>query len=994
MVVVVALAAGVLGAVTNNVLAVVIKLAGKGYNLWSGFDNDIESIRRELQLIAGDMEDQLSEEVNLSAVTGLYKKEMHDLALEIEDFLDRILRHVVEKNCGHLHEALGFRSKLLLEAKAKELIQRLKDAKQRKSNNHNGNVRQPFSVSPANTYSTKVGPVGIDESKREICEWGTKDVEGEPEQLSVVSIVGFTGSGKSTLAKAVYDCSEVTSRFRHKAWIVASNHMSDTSDQDSAVIKGILMELLEKLGQGDKNSDLDVEQLQTKISEYLKKTKRYLIVLDDIKNQTWWDGIKSAFPGKATGRLIVTTTIQTVAKVCSRGNGYVHNMEALDNKHSKELLEAVLGESPVLERSSTSIMNKCGGHPHALLTMANYLQSKDRITKSVCEKLCSKLGFCMEQENSFKELQKVLMSTYKSLPKGFPNLKTCLLYICVFPNGCNIRRSRLIRRWSAEGYVKHDHSRSALVVAEDNFNKLVEQSTIWPIDTSKDANVKTCRAYSIFHEFLLYMSMSAKFITSFDNKDRRDYRHLLIQNTSNSKSGDDEEKSRAHSLTISGNAGEAVGYFAKCQLLRVLDLEECKDLEDRHLDDIHKLWHLKYLSVGDKISRLPKHIDKLHCLETLDMRKTKNVVILPVEVIKLPHLAHLLGTFNLDKWNWEESKPQNYVPEKTNLQTLAGFVTDNNPGFLKLMFYMKMLRKVKIRYNSTKNEDLDDLLVAIENFVQADLDTGVGVRSLSLDIEKFSVKILRSLAYGNLKSLKLHGALKGLVHFTSALSNLSELCLWSTNELMEKDLTVLRNLIGLECLRLGGVSLEGLVITSEDFPGLLCLCLVQCPTLPKIEEGALPNLLSLRLLNHGLNGLSGIEIKRHKLLQEIALDSEVKKETKTDWEDAAKNHPKRPRVLYLKRVDVNDTGSMVKYVATERTVPATGSTLLGKRAISRIESNSVDKPGSSDLKHLKREDDHSMKEAIVDDPSPASTDLCSSAMDIDIEMPPSSSVVS
>jgi len=268
------LVASVLGAVTNNVLAVVIKLAGKGYNLWSGFDNDIESIRRELQFIAGDEEDQLSEEVNLSAVTGKYKEEMHDLALEIEDFLDRILRHVVEKNSGHLHEALGFPSKLLLEAKAKEFKERLKDAKQRKSSNHNSNVRQPSSVSPANTYRTKVGPVGIDESKREICEWATKDVEGEPEQLSVVSIVGFGGSGKSTLAKAVYDCLEVTRRFRHKAWIVASNHMCDTSDQDSAVIKGILMELLEKLGQGDKISDLDVEQLQTKISEHLKQTKR------------------------------------------------------------------------------------------------------------------------------------------------------------------------------------------------------------------------------------------------------------------------------------------------------------------------------------------------------------------------------------------------------------------------------------------------------------------------------------------------------------------------------------------------------------------------------------------------------------------------------------------------------------------------------------------------------------------------------------------------
>ncbi|XP_066338416.1 disease resistance protein RGA4-like [Miscanthus floridulus] len=985
------LVGSLLGAVTSNVVSVVIKLIGKRYELWSDFDNDIESIRRDLLMIAGDEEDQLSEEVDLSAVMGKYREEMHDLALEIEDFLDRILRHVVEKNGSPLHKALGFTTEPLLDAKVKKLKERLKDAKQRRSDHDkdiNGRQISHSSTPPANTYKTKIEPVGIDESKQEICEWATKDVEGEPEQLSVISIVGFSGSGKSTLAKAVYDCPDVTRKFRHRAWIVASKHRCDA--------KGLLMELLQKLGQGDKISDLDVEQLQAKISEYLKGTKRYLIVLDDIKKQTWWDGIKSAFPEKATGRIIVTTTIQRVAKVCSRGNGYVHNMEALGNKHSKELLKAVLkGHSPDLERSSTSIMNKCDGHPHALLTLANYLQSEDRITKSVCEKLCSNLGFRMATDDAFVDLQKVLMSTYRCLPKGFLNLKTCLLYVCVFPNGCHISRSRLIRRWSAEGYVKHDHSRSTLVVAEDNFKKLVDQSTIWPIDTSKNANVKTCRAHSIFHEFLLYMSMSSKFITSFNNEERKDYRHLFIQNTPNSKYGDDEEKSRAHSLTIYGSAGEAAGYFAKCQLLRVLDLEECKDLEDKHLDGIHKLWYLKYLSVGDKISRLPKHIEKLHCLETLDMRKTKKVIILPVEVIKLPHLAHLLGRFKLDKRDWDKSEPQKYVPEKSNLQTLAGFVTDNNPGFSKLMLYMKILKKVKICCNSTTDEGLDGLLVAIENFVQADLDTGVCVRSLSLDIGNFSARILRSLAYGNLRSLKLHGELRGLVQFTTVLWSLRELCLSSTNDLTEKDLSDLRKLSDLESLRLDGVSLEGFVITSDDFPGLLRLCLVQCASLPKIDEGALPNLLSLRLLNHGLDGLSGIEIKWHKILQEIALDSEVKQETKTDWEDAAKKHPKRPRVLYLKSVDLNGTGSMVKYVATERTVPATGSsTMRGKRSISRVESNSVDKPSSSDSKHVKREDDNSLKEAIVANPSPASTELCSAAMEMDIDMPPSSRVVS
>ncbi|WVZ50565.1 hypothetical protein U9M48_001807 [Paspalum notatum var. saurae] len=934
---------GLLGAVTSNVVAVVAKLIGKSYDLWSDFDNDIECIRSDLRMIAGAEEDQLSgEDHDLSIVMSISKAEMHDLALEIEDFLDRVQRYVVDG--GPFHAVLGFASKPLLEIKVKELKEKLKNAYHRKSNHKvNGSLPSTSSTFPANTYATNIRPVGIDDFKKEIHAWVMKDVQGEPAQLSVVSIVGFSGSGKSTLANEVYESRNVVDRFPHRARVVASDHRGNT--------KGLLTELFEKLGQKDQICDSeDVQQLRAKISNYLMNTKRYLIVLDDIKNLTWWNCIKSAFPEKATGRIIVTTTNQTVARVCSRGNGYVHNMASLSAMHSKELMKAVLnGHSPGFERSSMSIVNKCDGHPHALVTLANYLLSEDAITNSVCEKLCKNLGFRMATEDALEELQKVLMNNYRRLPKEFLNLKACLLYLCVFPNGCHIRASRLMRRWLAEGYVQSDYPRSALVVANDNLKKLVDQSIIWPIDTSKDAIVKTCRAHGIFHEFLLHMSLSGKFITSFQNPEKRHYRHLFIQNTSNpvnhrytnpaigGKSDDDEERPRAHSLTICGSsAGEAVRYFAKCQLLRVLDLEECNDLEDEHLDGIHELWHLTYLSVGDTISRLPKGIEKLYFLATLDMRKTKKEIILPVEVLMLPYIAHLLGRFKLQN-------KQKSVPERSKLQTLSGFVTDQNDGFQMLMDHLKQLRKVKIwAIWRNSNGEVPYLERFMHNFVQAEQDTAAAVRSLSLDIGSSSGNILRSLAYGLLRSLKLHGNLSGLVHFVTELYSLKELCLSSTNDLTENDLSRLLDLNDLECLKLVGISLGRFVIASEDFPGLLHLCLVQCPSLPTIEQGALPHLLSLRLLDQCLEGLSGIEIKWHKVLQEIALDSEVKPETKKKWENAAKIHPKRPRILFLKRVDPNETGPMVKYVATEKPPPEMDFPIMRRKR-----NNSAVQPDSS-----------------------------------------------
>lgn len=914
-----AVVGGLLGALTSNLAAVVIKLTGNSYNLWSDFDNDIESIRSNLEMIAGAEEEQLSGKDDPSIVMRISMEQMHELAFEIEDLLDRIQRRVVERerDGGPLHAVLRFPKEVILEKDVKKLKGRLKAAYSLKSdfNVVNGRQSSSFRTLPANIYRTEIrSPVGIEESMQEIRDWVMKDVEGKPEQLGVISIVGFSGSGKTTLANAVYKSFNVTRQFPGlaQALVLASKHGGD--------IKELLKDLLVQLGQQQQISDSRDEepQLKEKISNYLKQTERYLIVLDDIKEQSWWDGIKSAFPEKAAGRIIVTTTIQSIARVCSRGDGYVHNMAALDGMHSKKLIKAILtvnAPSPGLEgNSQLSLINQCDGHPHALVSAANYLQKHHVVTEKDCEDLSRDIGSLMATNNALQELQNVLMNTYRSLHKKSPNLKTCLLYLCVFPKRRNIRGSRLMRRCLAEGYWQNDCD---MKVADE----LGDQSVIWPMDTYKNEKVKTWRAHGIFHEFLLQMSRSAKFIESLENEKRRNYRHLFLfsgKASLGAKCGDGEKKPRAHSLTIYGSAGEAVGYFAKCQLLRVLDLEECNDLKDEHLDGIHELWHLKYLSVGagdnnHGISRLPKGIEKLYCLETLDMRKTKKQITLPVEVLKLPHIAHLLGRFKLhNKQDWDRSKPEQYLPETSNLQTLTGFVADSDPGFQMLMDHMKQLRKVKIWLNSTSEDP--DLQASITNFVEAELDTAAAVRSLSLDIGNCSGTILLYLAGGILRSLKLHGKLSGLVHYLTCLSYIRDLCLSSTNGLTEDDLTLLCKIEMLEDLKLVEVSLGGLVIKSGDFKKLLRLCLVQCPSLPTITKGALPILLSLRLLNQGLHGLSGIDIECHEVLQEVALDSEVSQETRKEWEDAAKKHPKRPKVLFFKRLDPEETGSMVKYV--------------------------------------------------------------------------------
>ena len=74
-----------------------------------------------------------------------------------------------------------------------------------------------------------------------------------------------------------------------------------------------------------------------------------------------------------------------------------------------------------------------------------------------------------------------------------------------------------MRRWLAEGYIKDADPGKALLVADRSLDELVDRNIMKPIDPSKNAKLKTCRAHGIMHEFMLHMSMSAKFITSLDS---------------------------------------------------------------------------------------------------------------------------------------------------------------------------------------------------------------------------------------------------------------------------------------------------------------------------------------------------------------------------------------------------------------------------------------------------------------------------------------------
>lgn len=617
----------------------------------------------------------------------------------------------------------------------------------------------------------------------------------------------------------------------------------------------------------------DTTLIEQRLGSYLKN-KRYLIVIDGMQTEELCN-ITSVFPvvNGVDSRVIVTTTIKKIARRCSSANGRVYKMKTLDDNDSRKLFFEVFSKgkysvADATELKASALLEKCGGLPLALESKAKFLKSEEDLTKSKCEDACRKLCAPERCDNTLGRMHGVLASSYESLCSLV--LQQCLLYFCMFPRGHRVRRNPLIRRWLAEGLV-HVQPGDAVTttpqdIAIENLETLIDRSIIQSTEVSTCGNVKRCQPPGMMLEYIVRKSMSQNFITLLCGESEMagewDYvRRLSLHDYCAEKLPKGLSRLRTLAVFPTGDAAkrEPTLNFAKYDLLRVLDLEECDGLNDGHLQNICNLVFLKYLSLGGRISEVPKKIAKLQWLETLDLRRTK-IEKVPVEVIQLPQLKHLHGKFELIEGECGKTNPE-YLSKRSTLETLSGFVTGESEGFPQLMSHMKRLRKVKIWCKSTASRrNLNQLEEAIKVFIRDGNEWPH--RSLCIDFQECPDPFLGYLkAPGSLASLKLRGNLSGFPQFVTKLNRIEELCLSSTN-LSQGVLLSGSHLDTLKYLKLIEDNIGPLEIRPEHFPSLRRIWLVGVQSLHSVTTGALPHLTSLHMICESLDGLAGIKIGR------------------------------------------------------------------------------------------------------------------------------------
>ncbi|KAI4314808.1 hypothetical protein L6164_027679 [Bauhinia variegata] len=665
----------------------------------------------------------------------------------------------------------------------------------------------------------------------------------------VVSIVGMPGSGKTTVAKKLYNHGKIKEHFDFKAWVYVSKEYKRRD-----IVLGILREA--KAFNMDAIERSQEEELTHLLHNYLDE-RRYVVVLDDIWGMEVCDGLESAFPrGKKGSKVILTTRNMEVALHADAGSN-PHQLRKLTVDESLKLLGNKAFPDmdvipPELENLSREVVDKCGGLPLAVVVVGGLLSRKRGSTKEWMQVLKNISWHLLEGEDN--RIAEILTLSYNDLP---PHLKSCFLYLGLFPQDMTIPTKKLVRLWVAEGFLPQEGEETAEGVALKCLNELIGRCMIQVEKASSLGRVKTIRIHDLLRDFSVSKGKEEYFLkicagmeglsASQLTKSRRHAIHscyerydFLKHNAHHSHSflffNREYNEEVVRRIRFHRSEKKLDFIYRKFKLLRVLDLDGVRVV--CLPNTIGDLIQLRYLGLRktNLEEELPDSIGNLQNLQTLDLRYCCFLKRIPNVIWKMVNLRHLLLYTPFD------SPDSSHLRMDTlrNLQSLpyieAGRWIDRD------LAKMSNIRQLGI-YELSRTMVNSVLSTAAQRL------SHLHSLSLTLQSEREEFPILMQLSQCNhLIKLSLNGKINRLPEQHEFPPNLMKLTLHNSLLQMES-IAKLERLPNLKMLVLGkgAHNCPELIFSAEGFPQLRILRFNLLNELEEwtVEERALPRLEQL-----------------------------------------------------------------------------------------------------------------------------------------------------
>jgi hypothetical protein len=639
--------------VMTSVISKLTALLGQEYTKLTGVQREVNFMKDELSSMNALLQRLAEVDGDLDVQMKEWRRQVQEMSYDIEDCIDDFMHRAGHNStvdsAGLVHRVIqqlkALRVRHQIASQIQNLKARVEDASKRRMRYKLDERAFQSSTTTAidprlpSLYVEPDGLVGIDQPRDELIGLLMEEEGASVQQLKVISIVGPGGLGKTTLANEVYHTLE--GQFQCRAFVSLSQQPD---------VKKILRNIFSQVSLQELfNMEMwDEEKLINTIREFLKN-KRYFIVIDDVWSTQAWKTIKCAlYMNNCGSRIITTTRIISIAKSCCSHHDHVYEIIPLSADDSKCLFfKRIFGSEdicpPQLEEVSNEILEKCSGLPLAIVTIASLLANKAS-TKEEWDRICNSIGSTLEKDPDLEEMRRILSLSYDDLPH---HLKTCLLYLSIFPEDYEIERDQIVKRWIAEGFINTEGGQDLEEIGASYFNDLINRSMIQPMQIKYDGRVASCRVHDMILDLLISKSIEENFVTFMSGKCQR----LFLQGKAHRLSLNyySEEQamvpttmiiSHCRSLSIFGYS-EHMPRLSKFRVLRVLDIENGEEMEHKYFEHIRRLLHLKYLRLHLRsIVTLPEQLGELQHLRTLDLGETK-ITKFPKSIVQLQNLTCL-----------------------------------------------------------------------------------------------------------------------------------------------------------------------------------------------------------------------------------------------------------------------------------------------------------------------------------------------------------------
>lgn len=597
---------------------------------------------------------------------------------------------------------------------------------------------------------------------------------------------------------------------------------------------------------------------------------RYLIVMDDIHSTSLWHIIRRAVPeGSGGSRIIITGQIEEVALTCCGFHPeYIFKMKYLSMESSRKLFPSIAfgSEDNCPNEVRDEIIERCGGLPLTIVSIASLLSSfveshqDEKPMVKGWNHVNHSLHCNLRLNFALDVTKQALNLCYNNLPH---HLKTCLLYLTIYPEDYTILKDDLVKQWVAEGFITAVGEQDKhMEEAGKYFDELVKRRMIQPVDVKADNEVSSCTLHSMVLDLIANKSVEDNFIVVLDKyqglvglpeKVRR--LSLHFGNARHANAPECISLSQVRTLAFFG--------FYKCmpeikefKLVRILVLQiwgdNCGTILDLRV--ISELHHLRYLKIScDTTIDLPTQIKQLKYLMTIEIEATA-ISIVPSDIVDLPVLSHLILPIEADM--------PDKIGDMSSLCTLGHFdLSKYSEDMVHSLGRLTNLQHLHLTCSSAM--PIHDL--------ESNLNTlGSVIKSLSklksvTVVPRFLHK--KSLAPGSstfriswkdfsspplfLQNLELSPSIctfSRLPNWTGQLRKLCKLKI-AVHELEMTDVGVLEELSNLTILCLDVKNAPAYLIGfhKEKFPVLKFFEFICSLPLLEFEEGTMPNLQKLHL---------------------------------------------------------------------------------------------------------------------------------------------------